>query len=122
MKMKKQAILLALLAVLFTVSCKKNKVNDDTIIPSNEVEVTADITTNTTWSASKIYMLKNIVHVTSGATLTIEAGTLIKGDKATKSCLVISRGGKISAIGTSDKPIVFTSNQAVNARAAGDWG
>jgi hypothetical protein len=122
MKIKKQAILLVLVAVLVTVACKKNKVEDEVIVPSNVVEVTADITTSTTWSASKIYLLKNIIHVTSGATLTIEAGTLIKGDKATKASLVISRGGKINAVGTVDKPIVFTSNQPVNARAAGDWG
>ena len=122
MKMKKKTILLALSIALFTFGCKKNAVDEEIIVPSNIVEVKADITTNTTWSASKIYLMKNIIHVTSGATLTIEAGTLIKGDKATKACLVISRGGKINAVGTADKPIVFTSNQPVNARAAGDWG
>lgn len=97
-------------------------VEDDDVLAANVLEVKSDITTNTTWSASKIYLLKDIIHVTSGATLTIEPGTLIKGDKATRACLVISRGGKINAVGTADKPIVFTSNQPVNTRAAGDWG
>ncbi len=120
--MKQKLTLVALAAMLFTISCKKNVVEDDSTVTSDVVEVTADITSSTTWSASKIYLLKSIVHVTSGATLTIEAGTLIKGDKATKGSLVISRGGKINAVGTATKPIVFTSNQPVNARAAGDWG
>ena len=125
--MKKQTILFALAAVILGSSCKKNTVNDDNppiVQPpvSTTVDVTADITANTTWKADKIYLLKNIVNVTSGATLTIEAGTLIKGDKASKATLVINRGGKIEAVGTADKPIVFTSNQPAGARSAGDWG
>lgn len=126
--MKKQAILLALAVAIFTTACKKSTVDDtnDTgglVNPvSSIVEVTADITASTTWSASKIYLLKGIINVTNGATLTIPAGTLIKGDKASKGTLVINRGAKIEAIGTVDKPIVFTSNQAAGARAASDWG
>ncbi|MDB5014937.1 MAG: hypothetical protein JWQ25_3139, partial [Daejeonella sp.] len=125
--MKKQTILLALAAIILSSSCKKNTVNDDNppiVQPpvSTTVEVSADITANTTWKADKIYLLKNIVNVTSGATLTIEAGTLIKGDKATKASLVVNRGGKIEAVGTIDKPIVFTSNQPAGARSSGDWG
>ncbi|HXH98789.1 MAG TPA: hypothetical protein VNI52_00865 [Sphingobacteriaceae bacterium] len=127
--MKKQLTLLAIAAILFTSACKKSTVDDTpggggTPPPtlSTTVDVTGDITVNTTWTADKIYLLKNIVNVTNGATLTIEAGTLIKGDKATKATLVINRGGKINATGTADKPIVFTSNQVAGARAAGDWG
>ena len=43
-------------------------------------------------------------------TLTIEAGTVIKGS-GTGRCiyLIIARGGKIMANGTSAEPIVFTS-------------
>ena len=123
--MKKQFILLALAAVVFTTACKKSSVDDTdgpSVLPSNTVEVKADITGNTTWSADKIYLLKGIVNVTSGATLTIQAGTLIKGDKFLKGTLVINRGGKIEAVGTVEKPIVFTSNQAPGTRDAGDWG
>lgn len=125
--MKKQAILLALAVVIFTAACKKNTVDntqDPGEIPSTSttVDVTTDIAANTTWSADKIYLLKGLINVTSGATLTIQAGTLIKGDKALKGTLVINRGGKIEAVGTVDKPIVFTSNQAVGTRSTGDWG
>lgn len=125
--MKKQTILLALAALILTSSCKKNTVNDDNppiVQPpvSTTVDVSADITANTTWKADKIYLLKGIINVTSGATLTIEPGTLIKGDKATKASIVVNRGGKIEAVGTADKPIVFTSNQPAGARSSGDWG
>lgn len=121
--MKKRTLLLFLSALLVLSACSK-KENDDTgdQTDPNVVTVTSDITTNTTWKADKIYFMKGTIHVLSGATLTIEPGTLIKGDKATKACLVISRGGKINADGTADNPIVFTSNQAIGARAAGDWG
>ena len=109
--------------VFSATSCKKSKVAEpEVVIPSSTIEVTADITTNTAWSSGKIYLLKGIINVTSGATLTIPAGTLIKGDKASKACLVINRGGKIDAQGTIEKPIVFTSNQPVGARSSGDWG
>ncbi len=93
--------------------------------PSNKpvVQVTANITANTTWSSSKVYLLKGQIFVTGNATLTIPAGTVIMGDKAAQgACLVITRGSKLIANGTKTSPIVFTSNQDTNARATGDWG
>jgi len=127
--MKNQFVLLALIVVLFSTSCKKNIIveSPSTEIPdggtaSNVVEVSGEISANTTWSASKIYVLKGFVFVSNGATLTIEPGTIIKGDKATKATLVITRGSKINATGTVDKPIVFTSGLAAGARSQGDWG
>ncbi len=122
--MKIKILLLALSVVLFATSCKKNSVVDDEPTPAagNVVEVSGEISANTTWSASKIYMLKGFVYVSNGATLTIEPGTIIKGDKATKGTLIITRGAKINATGTADKPIVFTSALAAGARSQGDWG
>ena len=73
-------------------------------------------------SAGKKYMLKGFVYVMSGATLTIEPGTVIVGDKASKGTLVVTRGGKVNAEGTAAKPIIFTSAQEVGAREEGDWG
>ncbi|NTW78104.1 MAG: hypothetical protein HGB33_10125 [Syntrophaceae bacterium] len=71
------------------------------------------ITANETWTG--VIKLNGWVYVNAGATLTIEPGTIIRGTE--KSVLVIERGGKISAIGTEAKPIVFTSNQGVGFRA-----
>lgn len=125
--MKKIALFAALGLGLFLGSCSKNSVDPGDINPpvitdGNVVTISADITTNTTWSADKIYLLKSKVYVTNNATLTIQAGTIIKGEKATQGTLIITRGAKIEAVGTVDKPIVFTSNQPVNARKEGDWG
>jgi len=80
------------------------------------------ISTNTTWTNDKQYLLKGYVYVTSGATLTIDAGTIIRGDKDTKGTLIIERGAKIIANGTAQDPIIFTSNQPQGSRNYGDWG
>ncbi len=89
---------------------------------SNVVQVTANITTNTTWTSSNKYVLNGFIYVEDGATLTIEPGTIIKGDKPSKGTLIIKRGGKIMAEGTAAQPIVFTSNQPAGSRDYGDWG
>lgn len=68
------------------------------------------------------YVMKGWIYVQDGATLTIEPGTVIKGDKDTKASLIIERGAKLIAKGTANLPIVFTSNQAVGRRKPGDWG
>ena len=68
------------------------------------------------------YLLKGWVYIANGATLTIEPGTIIKGDKDTKAALIAERGGKLIAKGTADSPIVFTSEQAKGSRKPGDWG
>lgn len=69
-----------------------------------------------------VYSLKGWVYVTSGSELYIEAGTVIKGDKATKASLIVEPGAKIFAEGTQAQPIVFTSAQAPGSRKPGDWG
>ncbi len=65
-----------------------------------------------TWTKDKIYVLSGKVIVTDGCTLTIEAGTVIKGEDdpgTLASALVIARGAKLFAQGTSSEPIIFTS-------------
>ena len=77
------------------------------------------ITTNTTLYKRTTYLLQGPVYVTNGATLTIEAGTVIKGDFETNGALIITRGSKINADGSETDPIVFTSNRP--QKKAGDW-
>ncbi|GGE99006.1 hypothetical protein [Hymenobacter cavernae] len=135
--MKKNTFSLALVASLMLglAACQKDAVTpapnvvgsgDNTPttpvsqLPTTTVE--GNITANTTWSASNRYLLKGFVYVAEGVTLTIEPGTVIKGDKDTKGTLVIKPGAKIMAMGTAQKPIIFTSNQSKGARNYGDWG
>lgn len=68
------------------------------------------------------YILKGWVYIADGAELTIEPGTIIKGDKQTKAALIAERGGKLIAQGTATEPIVFTSEEAKGNRRPGDWG
>jgi chitodextrinase len=92
------------------------------------VQVTTDVTTNTTWVSTNIYQLTKVISVANGATLTIEAGTkiiggnVINGVAPTVTALMVLRGSRISAIGTVDDPIVMTSAGEVGSRSPGDWG
>jgi len=80
---------------------------------NNEVVVTDQtITGSVTWSSTNVYILTNYVYVMSGATLTIEPGTVIKGRNGTApnfGSLFVTRGGNIIADGKPHAPIVFTA-------------
>ena len=78
--------------------------------------------TTQTLDATKPYLLKGQVFIPTGVTLTVPAGTIIKGDKASKAVLIVQPGGKLIANGTASNPIVFTSAQAIGERDRGDWG
>ena len=92
-----------------------------TLAQAANVNVTNNITTNTNWTNNNTYILFGDIVIKSGATLTIQEGTIIKGDKSTTSRIVVAIGGKIVAQGTPDQPIVFTSNQPAGSRARADW-
>jgi len=68
------------------------------------------------------YSLKGWVYIADGAELTIEPGTIIKGDKETKAAIIAEPGGKLIAKGEANNPIVFTSEQPAGSRKPGDWG
>ena len=97
---------------------------DITVVPSTGqvITVSGDITTDTRWYAQAKYHLSGFVYVKNNATLTIEAGTIIKGVSNTKATLIIERGSKIIAAGTASQSIIFTSDKPVGQRASGDWG
>lgn len=76
------------------------------------VNVDDNITSDVTWSAANIYRLNGRIAVESGATLTIEAGTIIKGapgQGSNATALLVARGATIEAVGTSTAPIIMTS-------------
>jgi hypothetical protein len=92
------------------------------VYPATTETLSGTISANRTLDASKVYLLQGFVYVTDGVTLTIPAGTIIRGDQNSKGSLLIAKGGKLIAEGTASKPIVFTSNKAVGSRTPGDWG
>lgn len=78
--------------------------------------------TTQTLTAGQAYLLKGQTFIPSGVTLTVPAGTVIKGDKPSKAVLIVQPGGKLVANGTASSPVVFTSAQPVGIRDRGDWG
>ena len=90
-------------------------------VVSNTVTISGKITKDTTLLAKDVNYLSGLVYVTKGVTLTVEAGAKVMGKSGTDvAALVICRGAKLVAKGTSEKPIVFTSAQP--NPASGDWG
>lgn len=106
--MKKLFLILTL--GLLVSSCEDEIIVDP--IPNKNKVVTSNITSNTTWYSDTVYQLGGRITVTAGATLTIEPGTVIKGEAGTganATALLIARGGKIIAEGTPQLPIIFTT-------------
>ena len=99
-------------------------------INAQDVVITGNITTNTELTANNTYLLKGLVRVQSGATLTIQAGTKIyganDGSPDPASALIIKPGGKLIANGTELNPIIFTSEftklGSSRLPTYGDWG
>lgn len=76
------------------------------------VSVALNIEADETWTADNVYILEGRITVLDGVTLTIEPGTIIKGNHGSgpnATALIIGRGGTLNANGTADSPIVFTS-------------
>ncbi len=114
--MKLRHLTIAALSIALALSsCKKEDpitTTTTTTSTSGNTVVTANITTNTTWTKDKVYQLGGRIAVTNGATLTIEAGTVIKGEAGTgtnATALLIAQGAKLMANGTASLPIIFTS-------------
>lgn len=121
--MKKLLVLVASIGMLAT-GCRKIEVDGSTTssggtTTTENTILEGRIITNLTLKAQYTYKLRGLVYVTNGAILTIEPGTKIVGENGKNGALVITRGAKIIADGTADKPIVFTSEAASPQR--GDW-
>ena len=113
------AVALVSTVSVFTSCSSKDSVTEP-VVTSKEVIIKADITGTRSLVKDSIYVLQGQINVSG--TINIAAGTVIKGDKVTKGCLIIVPGGKINAVGTASSPIVFTSALAPGLRSAGDWG
>jgi hypothetical protein len=84
--------------------------------------IAGNIDKDTRLTKRNTYQLVGVVYVTNNATLTIEPGTVIRGDDKTCGTLVITNGAKIMAEGLETDPVVFTSNKETAERKPGDWG
>jgi hypothetical protein len=76
------------------------------------LRVTSNIAANATWTTGKTYILGGRITVTSGSTLTIQPGVVIKGEVgsgANATALIIARGARLNAVGTAASPIIFTT-------------
>ncbi len=129
MNKRNYLIVLAMLCLLST-SCVKVNYNDDdgdgggggnTDDPNISRVLQGSYERSITLDAG-VYTIRGYVYFTSGTTLSIPAGAILKSDVSQKGAIIIERGAKIDAIGTVDKPIVFTSGKAAGSRARGDWG
>lgn len=97
-------------------------VNDDSIEPGGTYN----------WTADNEYILDGLVFVENGATLNIEAGTVIRGKTSpttgdNTSSLIIARGATINAVGNANNPIIFTAeddnmNGNLLPTDCGRWG
>lgn len=126
-------------SVVLSVTDKNQKSDDATAAinktaepatPTKDVYATADGIGTVTWSSDTIYILRGFIFVNDGQTLTIEPGTVIKGQPgqgAGASALIVARGGKIMAQGTAEAPIIMTGladdlNGSVPEDAVQTWG
>lgn len=103
----------ALAATMVLTSCDDEDGEGTTPVNPTEGTVvkSGEITADETWTSDKVYVLDGRVTVT-GATLTIEPGTIVKanpGAGSVSSALLIARDGMIMANGEANKPIIFTT-------------
>jgi hypothetical protein len=78
------------------------------------------IATSRTLTRDTVYELQGSVIVGPGATLTIQPGTQLEGDPATRGALIIARAGNMDWQGTRLEPILFTCKGV--SKSPGCWG
>ncbi|MDF1555163.1 MAG: right-handed parallel beta-helix repeat-containing protein, partial [Deferrisomatales bacterium] len=90
----------------------------------------ANITSNTTWTASDVHLVTAMITVVSGVTLTVQPGTVVKFQAGAG---ISVNQGVLYAVGSDTEPIVFTSYRddtvggdtnggGASTGAPGDWG
>lgn len=131
--MKKYMLFFSALSAIAVFSCRKIETDGEKEIvivngggggntSGETITLQGRIDADTILRKENTYILKGLVYMVGNHTMTIQAGTTIKGsyNGSDVAALVITRGSKINAQGTADAPIVFTS--ASPNPQSGDWG
>lgn len=130
--MKKYILFLSAVAGLAIAGCRKIETDGEIQVvvvngggsstTGQTITLQGRINADTILRKQNTYILKGLVYMVGNHTMTIEAGTVIKGSFSGSdvAALVITRGSKLVAIGTPSEPIIFTS--AAPNPQSGDWG
>lgn len=132
--MKKYILILTAIVALSNTACRKIETDGQIQVVTvntggggggtttgQTITVSGRIISDTTFRKGNTYILRGLVYIANNKTLTVEAGTVVKGSfgGADVAALIITRGAKLVANGTASEPIIFTSSSP-NPQS-GDW-
>ena len=130
--MKKYILYVSAITGLVTTGCRKIETDGEIqvvvvnggggAITGETITLQGRINADTILRKKNTYILKGLVYMVGNHTMTVEAGTTVKGSFSGSdvAALIITRGSKLNAIGTPSEPIIFTS--ASPNPQSGDWG
>ena len=131
--MKKYIFGFAALTALTITSCRKIETDGEKEfiiitqpgsggVTGQTITLSGRINADTLLRKENTYILKGLVYMVGNHTMTVQAGTVIKGSFSGTdvAALTITRGSKLVAVGTATEPVVFTS--ASPSPQSGDWG
>ena len=130
--MKNYLLLLAAFATVSIFGCRKIETDGEIQVvvvnggggstTGQTIILQGRINADTVLRKQNTYILKGLVYMVGNHTMTVEAGTTVKGSFSGSdvAALIITRGSKLVAIGTASDPIIFTS--AAPNPQSGDWG
>lgn len=115
-------LLMAFAVVNLTVSCSSSDDDDDKPNGPTDDELTLNgsLSTERILLSGYTYKLNNAFNVKAGGNLVIQKGVIIEAQEASDDVdyIMIEQGGRITAEGTKDQPIVMTSK----TKSPGSWG
>ena len=130
--MKKYILYLSAITALAITGCRKIETDGEIQVvvvngggggtTGQTITLQGRINADTILRKQNTYILKGLVYMVGNHTMTVEAGTTVKGSFSgvDVAALIITRGSKLIAIGTPSEPIIFTS--ASPNPQSGDWG
>lgn len=131
--MKKYILSVTAIAALAITGCRKIETDGEIQVvvvnggggggtTGQTITLQGRINADTILRKQNTYILKGLVYMVGNHTMTVEAGTMVKGSFSGTdvAALIITRGSKLIAIGTPSEPIIFTS--ASPNPQSGDWG